>query len=923
LRFLFSGDEEDLARTIAEKRPVLEALRRNPPKKRRKLTNRFSPTASRYLSSIEPDSPAEKLIIRAVSCKTAEEFIKSKEFTELFNYYLKKTKNKIKALRKLSDEELMSHYGASRFAEKFKTRDFQDVKKEIFEEIVVAVANMFFSDSTIKIMALQFKEGVDAETKRDALLGAEARLRSFISQFIKVFTTEEGEGKINFRPTFQAAYETIGGVVGARQLPQWARTFISRAEFAGETVATDPAPEMITEGQKRVAGFSRGIYRRDGDGENAPTQEFFRQRFKDFAEKMNPKDYICKMVQVGPVRQLLVLHKSYSHYLVEELRLLPQFEASLDDLKNLKPDAISFLGIPTKVIGNDYRIGYYLDGEEGESAMPVSWVNAEDITDYMGYLKKPLLTAANERVKAIGAMPVHGSAFTVEFKNGLRKTIVLAGDSGTGKSETIIAMVEQIINGVGEAKGVKSIELLSGDMLSLYEGDDDQIYMMGTEAGDFMRLTDISDDWQTRFRDILSNASKTNLAHATNPRATISGLCDDKKFLRPIRVNMFFTINNFDKKEKLSFEEELNPENLLLDTYPRGYRREKGTSGDQPNIFASVCYGNSARREAVMEKYGEEMDTLLGWEKSTLAFNDIPGKVFKARQMVRDLFEGEQVKVAGKPHRITRTSYKARDNKFQVQLQDEEGKVSEKWLDRSIFDQVYSPLASTYCGNPFIDPRGMDQILHRFAGIMKRAGVITGSLYTQLAVEGEQFSGPARASQAVINFINGDPRINERFQKNKRHVSARLTEKYGKMVFGQASLPEPLEAHNLWLLERQESDVVRLIDKDGKTISLKTPHYENGKREDQFTFNPSLMTPEIGERIKEICESQDHKVYSLEHFEQDISKYSHIKAWDNEYELIYQILIANGILRLGDPAESIDLWPRQVKIAQKIAKQIN
>ena len=63
-----------------------------------------------------------------------------------------------------------------------------------------------------------------------------------------------------------------------------------------------------------------------------------------------------------------------------------------------------------------------------------------------------------------------------------------------------------------------------------FTGEDGQIYMIGTESGDFMRLTDISENWQERFRDLLHKASKTNLKHATNPRATIPGLCDQDKF---------------------------------------------------------------------------------------------------------------------------------------------------------------------------------------------------------------------------------------------------------------------------------------------------------------------------------------------------------------------------------------------------------
>src|SRR6202044_3368069 len=104
--------------------------------------------------------------------------------------------------------------------------------------------------------------------------------------------------------------------------------------------------------------------------------------------------------------------------------------------------------------------------------LPTAWAAREDATDYVGFFKKSLLTLHNELVKALGGMPVHGAMTTLTFKNGLRKTLVFSADSGTGKSETIPAMMDQVINAEGQAAELARVDILSGDMLSLWRGED-------------------------------------------------------------------------------------------------------------------------------------------------------------------------------------------------------------------------------------------------------------------------------------------------------------------------------------------------------------------------------------------------------------------------------------------------------------------
>jgi hypothetical protein len=897
------------------------------------LVFQTSSDASKYVSKIQPDSPASIVTIQGVACKKMSEFIDSKPFKTLFDFYVLKVKDKVPQLQNMSDGEILGNYGAQRFQEKVASHQFAKGEKKVFAKIAEEVAKIWFSDDTTKVLAMRFAKEIPQDMQSLAIQGLSVNISRFTKEFLDVFLTQKQYDALNVKPSFQAGYQSIKGAKAGKNLQPWMRSLIENAEFAGQTVPTDPNPEMVTGSTARVAGHDYGIYKRDGDGESAPPKEYFRERLGKFMEKMNPKDYVCKMVQIGPTKTLLVMNRSYSHYMADEMRLFPQFEITPADLESLEPDAISFMGIPRKVMGDDYKIGYYMEENLEGKQIPVSWVDAEQLADYGGYLKKPLLTVANECVKEAGGMPVHGSAFTIVFKNGLRKTLVIGGDSGAGKSETIIAMVEKAIKSEGEAADVESIEMLAGDMLSMYEGGDGQVYMMGTEEGDFMRMSDISGNWKSRFRDKLKKASTTNKNHPTNPRTTIGGLCDPNVFLRPVRVNMFYYIDNYSTPKGSSFEEEKDPGNLLSQIYANGYRREKGTSGDQPNLRASILDTDIPDKYDILKHHGKLMDSLLGWQttlaesgkvkQAILSFKDKPGMIFRANAIVQELFEGRSfTDEEGKKWTIQKTKFDVHKNQYGVIMTDESGTEKEAVLDRSVFDKIYNPVASTYCGNPFVHPKGMGAILKRFGNVMKKAGVITGVLHSQLSVPGKQFEGPAKAAEDAVKFIKKDQRINNRFERNKTFVYKALKKRYGDWFIGQKELPEKVRAYNLLTWERYESNAVKLVDRNGKHIDIRTPMYKYDPTAGNKPFEPSLATPEVSAAINTIMESNDYKKVNLEKFDPEMKEYSKIKYWNSKEELVYQVMIINGYVRLGDDHRVFRIAGEDVKKAVIIAEKI-
>lgn len=1037
LEKLFPGGAIDIARTVKEKAALIARLGEKPSKKGKKLVFDRPANVAEMMTSIEPDSATSIVTLSEISCQNLEEMMRQKAFKDLFNFFLPKIKSKVPALMHLEDSEVIAFYGARKFAEKVKDGIFKDQERQVFSKIALEVLKIWFSDTTIKILAASTEH-----SSKDAILGKEKRLGNLIRDFIDAFMLPEDQKELldSFRrvspkvveylpaenkypDTLQAGYRAMKGIKADKSLPPWCQGMINGGEFVSDSTPTDRSPNMSTPGTARVPGVDRAILRRDGDGEDAPTKEFFRERLQKFSEVMDPKDYVMKMVQVGGTKVLLVMNRAYSHYMVEELRLFPQTDLTPEDLASCKPDCVSFLGLPTKVFGEDYRIGYFFDEDSDGKTVPVSWVDAESITDYMGYLKKPILTVANEKVREKEMMPVHGSAFSIVFKNGLRKTIVMGGDSGTGKSETIIAMMEQIIKNEGLASQVEGIEFLSGDMLSMFEGNDGQMYMLGTEEGDFMRMTDIPEDWKERVRHRINNGSKTNITDQKNPRITIGNLCKPSQFQRPVRVNCFFNINNFKVPAGSAVRESESPRNLLLHEYVKGYRGEKGTSGDQPNLYASISDGEDDSQNPVIKEFGKELDLLLGWDILTgpdgkaanafLSFNDIRGGRPKAENMVKAMVMGKTIGYSN----ITATRYDVRKNHFFVTLNctenpatlqtkideinaaistnsdkkaelkkaelllvkeqentmkmddgtpnvkivlaaigDKLAKISaaistnsaekaefekakaqllkdlnratngpeEVVLDREgIFNKIYNPIASTYAGDPFVSAEKMGPTLERFAGVMEKAGVITGTIYTQLKLDGMTEKGPAKASQDLLKFLIEDERVNARFQTHIRMVDKGLREKYGPIALNSATIPDEVMAHNLFLWEVHESENVYAQDSKGNIIDLETPHYKYDPEKAKQPFSPSLITPEISEIIQDVCNNEEYDKFSLGSFEFVLSEYDHIQAWDSKEELIYQVLIKNGLAKLNYSETNIaQIPPKEVKKAEKIAESI-
>jgi hypothetical protein len=885
---------------------------------------------------IEERSVTDKVFVNADSvCETVHELLASAAFRVLYRRMLRRVYTQEIRLAELSYEQVENQYGPLACHAAYHDRQLID---DVFVSLLGRMYAAWHSADTVKTLAARVKAGSHKD-RTSALQGINHRINELLNELMHAFGVPSAQ--VNGTSCFEVGYEVLSDIKPYEHLPPYLQRVVEQIDFAGATSALRPASTVTTGAAKRVADYRYGFIRRErGDEEQAraqrnsespdvrtratPTLDYFKQRMERFPECGRMSDYVGKAVQVGPFRMLLMMHKSYFHLISDELRLFPQIEAvqMRENLEQLPWDGVLLFGMPAKVMGDSYKTGYVIDRYRDGSPLPTAWVAREDATDYNGFVKKSLLTLHNERVKALGGMPVHGAMLTITFKSGLRKTLVFSADSGTGKSETITAMMEQMTSGGKLATELERIDILAGDMLSLWRGVDDQVYAFGTETGDFMRLTDITEAWKERFGDLLNRGAYSNLDHPKNPRVTIPNICDRVQVLSPTRVNGFFYINNYDPALASAVELVEDPNQVLKHILVRGLRKNKGTSGDQPSLRAGL---EDAGQDALVTRFRYSLDELLCWEneeiegvtRTCLAYRDGVEDVFAARDIVNLAFKGKLARVgdASEAEPISSIDHDVMTNRFWCQV----GR-RRVVLDREVYDQIYEPLVSTFCGNPFVDPPGMETTLGIFAGTIGEGKVHTGVIRTQLARPGFEFSGPLRAAEDIVDFLREDEEVNARFQRNKNTVRKAMEEAYGGLIRKGTTLPVELEGYNLLLLEAYESTHVEFKDHNDERFTLSTPYYHfDGGKMDREPFRPAIAMPEHLETIADFCQNPTFDL-PLSEFEVDLSTYDVLRTCNSIEELTYQVMLVNGVINLGSSEMELRRFPLEVRKARHVAE---
>ncbi len=325
---------------------------------------------------------------------------------------------------------------------------------------------------------------------------------------------------------------------------------------------------------------------------------FFKVYDEPILERLNissPKDWFVFPVHVGSKLIFVIVNKEY---LALASGLGNLFEiASFDVVRNKKPDGIYILGVKNSTFINPEDLNGVIYRESDGTY--VGLVGDDPSIDYFGYLKKMILTIHNLLVIDEGRLPIHGALAHIKLRNGKKANVMLIGDSGAGKSETLDAL-----NRLREE--VSEVNILIDDMGSLDITSDDSVVAYGTETGAFVRLDDLQPGYaySTMDRSIFMNPNEIN-ARVIVPYSNYT------EIIKPTKIDFFLYANNYDE----SFEEKMrffhNAEKAH-EVFATGARMAKGTTTEKgltysyfANPFGAVQ--RKERHEVIARKYIEAM----------------------------------------------------------------------------------------------------------------------------------------------------------------------------------------------------------------------------------------------------------------------------------------------------------------------------
>ncbi len=297
------------------------------------------------------------------------------------------------------------------------------------------------------------------------------------------------------------------------------------------------------------------------------------------------EEWLCYPVKAGD----LLIHVYFSEKFFEMgLSMANLFELAGDEDLKRKPDAVYLYGVPSGDFkAKDVFPTVFYDDEQQD--ILVGAVPARDEFGYFGYLKKMILTLHNIKKIKAGRMPFHGAFMKLYLKGVKPATLLLIGDTGAGKSESLEAM-----RGFG-AELIQDVVVIADDMGSLELKADGTVAGYGTETGAFLRLDDLKPGYALGQIDraIIMSPSKTN-ARIALPITTFENV------IRGHEVDFVLYANNYeDIDEDHPVIEQFQTPEEALKVFREGTVMSKGTTQTTglvhtyfSNVFGPLQYRN-------------------------------------------------------------------------------------------------------------------------------------------------------------------------------------------------------------------------------------------------------------------------------------------------------------------------------------------
>jgi energy-coupling factor transporter ATP-binding protein EcfA2 len=297
-------------------------------------------------------------------------------------------------------------------------------------------------------------------------------------------------------------------------------------------------------------------------------------------------DWLCYPAKVGP---LLIMVYFTVQCFEQGFALSNLFEVANDEDLKRKPDAVYLYGVPdTNAIQlSDSSDTIFYDDEEND--ILAATIPMRDEFDYFGYLKKMILTLHNVKMIKSGNMPFHGAMFNITVRDKGSFTVMIIGDTGAGKSESLEAlrMIAQ--------DDIEDIIIIADDMGSIKLGNDGKVLGYGTETGAFVRMDDLQPGYAFGQIDraIIMNPNQVN-ARVVLPVTTYN------EVMRGYPVDFVFYANNYDAvDEQHPTIERFSSAAEAIEVFQEGKVMSKGTTtstGVVKSYFANI-FGAPQYRE--------------------------------------------------------------------------------------------------------------------------------------------------------------------------------------------------------------------------------------------------------------------------------------------------------------------------------------
>jgi hypothetical protein len=292
---------------------------------------------------------------------------------------------------------------------------------------------------------------------------------------------------------------------------------------------------------------------------------------------LNPNEWLCYPAKVGKMIIMVYFHLDFFELGFSMCNL---FQLAEDSDLEKQPDALFIYGVAGTVLDglSTYSTVFYDDDENG---IFVGAIPDRPEFGYFGYLKKMILTLHNSIIIKTGLMPFHGAMVKIMLQGDKEATILMMGDTGAGKSETLEAFR------VLAEKYIRELTIIADDMGSIELDAQGCPIGYGTEIGAFLRLDDLQPGYAFGHldRSIIFNPSQVN-ARIVFPVTKFETVIAGHKIDYILYANNYEEIDNEHPViEKFSSAE------WALDIFREGAVMSKGTtttSGLVHSYFANI-----------------------------------------------------------------------------------------------------------------------------------------------------------------------------------------------------------------------------------------------------------------------------------------------------------------------------------------------